>query len=234
MGLVFASWSAAAESARDGKDLIRAMHARYSGAWYETLTFVQKTTTVEPDGTAKVETCYEAMACPGRLRIDFDPVANGNGVLFADDTIYRFEAGKVAESKPLVHPLMVLGFDVYCAAPEATIARLEKLGIDLSTLREDEWNGRAVYVVGAKAGDTHSPQFWIERDRLLFVRLLRPSPKDGGTTSEVVFDRYERAGGGWVAAEVRFSLDGRPWCSPANTLRKERSQPYDWVVAKHT
>lgn len=212
--LVLAAVCSAAAAAdgppRDGRDLVRAMHDRYAGKWYATLTFVQKTTNVEPDGSEKVETWYEAMTCPGKLRIDVAPTSEGKGILFADDTIYRIEGGKVADSKPFVHPLMVLGFDVYCASPESTVARLEKIGFDLATLREDTWNGTPVYVVGAKAGDTRSPQFWIEKERLLFVRLLRPAGKDGAQTSEVIFDRYERAGGGWVAAEVRFGVDGKP------------------------
>jgi hypothetical protein len=210
MGLMFVTGVASGEAIHDGGDLVRAMHAKYAGSWYSTLTFVQKTTNFEADGTTKVETWYEALTCPGKLRIDFDPISAGNGILFADDTIYRVEGGKVADTKPLVHPLMVLGFDVYCDAPETTLARLRKLGFDLSTVREDTWNGVPVYVVGAKAGDERSPQFWIEKERLLFVRLLRPAGKDGKQVSEVVFDRYERAGGGWVAAEVRFGLDGKP------------------------
>jgi hypothetical protein len=206
---VIAGVGGAATSIRDGKDLVRAMHDRYAGTWYHTLTFVQKTTNYEADGTEKVETWYEALACPGRLRIDFDPVSNGNGILFADDTVYRVEKGALVESRPLVHPLMVLGFDVYCDAPETTVARLEKLGVDLGTVREDTWNGTPVYVVGAKAGDDTTVQFWIEKERLVFLRMLRPAGPDKSKKSEVVFDRYVKAGGGWVAAEVRFSVDGK-------------------------
>jgi len=207
--LLLAVLGGAGSPVRDGKDLVRAMHDRYAGTWYHTLTFVQKTTNYEADGTEKVETWYEALACPGKLRIDFDPVSAGNGILFTNDTIYRVEKGTVVESRPLVHPLMVLGFDVYCDAPETTVARLARLGVDLTMLREDTWHGTPVYVVGAKAGDERTVQFWIEKDRLLFLRMLRPAGGDGGRSSEVIFDRYEKAGGGWVAAEVRFSIDGK-------------------------
>ena len=193
----------------DGRALVRAMHDQYAGKWYSTLTFTQKTTNVEADGTEKVETWQERIACPGKLRIDIEPVAEGGRILFADDMLYRYEKGKQVESRPLVHPLLVLGFDVYCQSPETIADKLSKLGIDLSVVRETTYDGKAVYVVGAKEGDERSPQFWIEKDRLLFVRLIRPAGKDGAKVSDVVFDKYEKAGGGWVAAEVRFSVDGK-------------------------
>jgi hypothetical protein len=46
------------------------MHDRYNSIWYDTLTFVQKCTTYNTDGTTRVETWYEAALLPGKLRID--------------------------------------------------------------------------------------------------------------------------------------------------------------------
>ncbi len=47
-----------------GDGLVRAMHDRYVKSWYQTLTFTQKSTTYNPDGTTKVETWYEAALLP--------------------------------------------------------------------------------------------------------------------------------------------------------------------------
>lgn len=193
----------------DGRALVRRMHDRYAGKWYDTLTFRQKTTTYAADGKESAEIWHESLACPGQLRIDIEPVADGKSIIFANDTVYRLDHGKLAGSRPLIHPLLVLGFDIYCQPPETTIDRLEKLKVDLSIIRETTYNGTPVYVVGAKDGDLKSPQFWIEKKRLIFVRMLRPEGKDGAQTSDVVFDKYVKAGGGWVAAEVLFSVDGK-------------------------
>ena len=54
-------------------ELISAMQKKYGKSWYKTATFVQQTTNIQPDGTSKVETWYEAMSVPGSLRIDFAP-----------------------------------------------------------------------------------------------------------------------------------------------------------------
>jgi hypothetical protein len=107
------------------EDLVAAMQKKYGKSWYKTATFVQKTTNHQPDGTTKVETWYEALSVPGSLRIDFAPVKNGNGILFTNNQIYSFKDGKVDTNRPFVHPLMVLGFDIY-KLPMANVMDLLK------------------------------------------------------------------------------------------------------------
>jgi outer membrane lipoprotein-sorting protein len=189
------------------EDLVAAMQKKYSKSWYQTATFVQKTTNHQPDGTTKVETWYEALSVPGSLRIDFTPIKDGNGILFTDSKIYSFKDGKVDNTRPFVHPLMVLGFDIYKLPMADVMNTLKGLKFDLSMLREDTWQGRPVYVVGAKQGDLHSAQFWIDRKNLYFVRMLRPAGKDGTQTQETQFNKYQRLGGGWMAPEVIFKVD---------------------------
>jgi len=190
-------------------DLVQAMQKKYDKSWYKTATFVQKTTNIDKDGNKKVETWYEAMSLPGSLRIDFTPTKDGNGILFTNDQIYSFKNGEVTQNRPFVHPLMVLGFDIYCLPLNKAIEKLKGLKFDLSIFREDTWQGRPVYVVGAKAGDLHSFQFWIDQKNLYFVRMLHPSGRDGAQTTEAQFNRYQKLGGGWMSPEVIFSVDGK-------------------------
>jgi outer membrane lipoprotein-sorting protein len=190
-------------------ELISAMQKKYGKSWYRTATFVQQTTNFQPDGTSKVETWYEAMSVPGSLRIDFTPTKEGNGILFTDGKIFVFKNGKVESTRPFEHPLLILGFDIYRAPAGEVTSKLQALKFDLSQLREDTWQGRSVYVVGAKAGDLHSPQFWIDQQNLYFVRMLRPAGKDGAQTSETQFNKYQKLGGGWMAPEVTFMVDGK-------------------------
>ncbi|HKP84582.1 MAG TPA: hypothetical protein VJZ26_00715 [Blastocatellia bacterium] len=194
---------------KTSEELIQAMHDRYAESWYKTATFVQKTTDYTPEGTSKASIWYEAMQLPGKLRIDFDPISEGSGLLFVNDSMHRFEKGELKQTQPLIHPLMVLGFDVYSLLAHETIAKLQKLGFDLSILREENWQGRPAYVVGAKAGDLRAPQFWIDKQRLYFVRLIQPVGPDKSRTQEVQFNKYQKLKGGWIAAEVIFLLDGK-------------------------
>jgi outer membrane lipoprotein-sorting protein len=190
-------------------ELIAAMQNKYGKSWYKTATFVQQTTNFQPDGTSKVETWYEAMSVPGSLRIDFTPTSAGNGILFTDGKIFVFKDGKVDTTRPFEHPLLILGFDIYRSPASEVTAKLQALKFDLSQFREDTWQGRAVYVVGAKAGDLHSPQFWIDQENLYFVRMLSPGGKDGKETQESQFNKYHKLGGGWMAPEVIFMVDGK-------------------------
>ena len=191
------------------EDLVTAMQKKYSKSWYKTATFVQKTTNFEKDGTSKVEIWYEALSVPGSLRIDFTPTKAGNGILFTNNQIYVFKDGKVETNRPFVHPLMVLGFDIYRMPQTEVMEKLKGLKFDLSIIREDTWQDRPVYVVGAKPGDLRSAQFWIDKKNLYFVRMIRPAGKDGLQTQETQFNKYQKLGGGWMAPEVIFTVDGK-------------------------
>jgi hypothetical protein len=205
-----AATHAPAPAIASANDLVDAMQKQYGSSWYKTATFVQKTSTFAPDGTvSKVETWYEAMTVPGSLRIDFAPVKDGNGILFTDGKVYNFKDGKVATSRDYIHPLMVLGFDIYRLPKADVIAKLTSLKFDLSIFHDDTWQGRPVYVVGAPKGDAHAAQFWIDKEHLYFVRMLRPSGTDNASTSETQFNKYQRLGGGWMSPEVVFTVDGK-------------------------
>lgn len=200
---------AAHAKVKTSEDLIQAMQKKYQKSWYQTATFIQKTTEYQKDGTMKVSTWYEALSVPGSLRIDFTPVKDGNGILFTNGMIYSFKAGKPENSRPFVHPLMVLGFDVYKLPLAVVVEHLKGLKFDLGILREDMWQGRPVFVVGAKPGDLHSAQFWIDKKNLYFVRMIRPAGRDSAQTQETQFNKYVRLGGGWMAPEVIFMVDGK-------------------------
>ena len=204
------SLSASAQTITTPAQLIAAMHDRYASKWYHTLTFEQKSVTHKPDGTESTELWHEALMLPGRLRIDIGDRAAGNGMLFAGNHLYIFKDGKVANQRDYIHPLMVLGFDVYAQPADTTMKQLKDLGIDLALMHEESFEGRPTYVVGAKQGDLQTFQFWIDKERLYFVRMLRPSEKQAGLVQDVRFEDYKTVeGGGWLAEHVAIVADGK-------------------------
>ncbi len=207
---VFAS-TAFAVDIKSGDDLVAAMYKKYQGKWYKTLTFVQTTTTHKPDGTSEDATWYEALSAPGKLRIDIVPLDKHDGILFADGKIYQYREGKLAGSRAFVHPLLVLGFDVYMQPVETTIGQIKGMGMDMSVIDEDTWQGKPVWIVGAKKGDLKTPQFWVDKKDLLFVRMIQLGGRDKKVVQETQFNNYVKVkGGGWVSAEVKFFNDGKP------------------------
>lgn len=191
-----------------GEDVLRAMHDRYPN-WYTTLTFTQKSTTYNADGTNKAETWYEAASLPGKLRIDVGPPSAGNGILLSDGNATFFRDGKQAAERPLVNMLLVLGFDVYRQVPEAIVKVVKGEGYDLSKLRDDTWDGKPVYVVGAEKGNLNARQFWVEKDTLLFVRELEPAREDPKKFEDIRFMDYRKVDGGWLAARVEVHQDDK-------------------------
>ena len=200
---------ASAQQITTGEALIRAMHDRYQNNWYQTLTFTQKSITHKPDGTTSSETWHEALGCPGKLRIDVGQLSDNNGIIFADNTVTSLKNGAIAGTRPFVHMLLVLGFDVYCQPAQTTIDEAKGQGFDLSKLHEDTWQGEPVYVVGADKGDLKSKQFWIEKKRLLFVRIIEPDRHDATKTADTRFVDYRKTSPGWVAAGVEMYVDGK-------------------------
>ena len=187
-----------ADSIRSGQDLVRAMHAKYAGSWYRTLSFVQRV--IRP-GAPEAE-WWEAMKVPGQLRIDVSPVDSGTTFVYRADSVFRFDHRQLASAAPGTNILLVLGFDVYGQPTERTIEVLESQHMDLSRIRTDTWQGRPAWVVG---GDGN--EFWVDRDRLLFVRVIETAPS--GVVSDIRFNNYQRLGGGWIAPEVVFLRDGK-------------------------
>lgn len=208
----------AAVRAADAAALVRAMRARYDGKWLTTLVFVQNNTLYKSGGGEERTQWLEHMAAPGRLRIDYLPLAQRNGVLFADGRVHAFADGKQVQNQAGAHPLMVAGFDVYVVAPERTLRQLDSLGADLTAFREDTLEGRAVYVVGRDPGTatdtTRMMQLWVDRDSLLTRKLIERETRrraDGtarAIVTETRFNRYTDVGGYPVAAEMLFLRDG--------------------------
>jgi hypothetical protein len=196
-----------AASPATGREVLKAMHDRYAGKWYRTLAFVQYNTQTGPDGGTTHSVWREYLALPGRLRIEPD---SGPGRLFAHDSQFVVASDGAPQATPFIHPLMVLGFDVYFDSVARTVARLERLGFDLATVHDDTWDGRPVYVVGAKPGDGHTRQFWVDQQRLVCVRMLEPGRRDTASTSDIRFNKYRPLARGWIAVEMAFLVDGRP------------------------
>jgi hypothetical protein len=207
IGVLLSAVSAAQIGSADA--LVRSIHDRYAKSWYQTLTFTQKSTTYNDDGITKVETWYEAALLPGKLRIDIGPAADGGAYLLSDGNVTIFDKGKEVNSRPLVNMLLVLGFDVYRQAPEKTLQVIASEKYDVGKFHEDTFEGRPMYVVGAEKGDLKSRQFWVDKERLLFVRLFQPDRSDENRIEDIRFTDYREVEGGWVAARVEVRAGDR-------------------------
>ena len=192
----------------DGAALLQRMHDRYVGRWYQTLTFVQKTTQYPPDAEPRISTWYESLL-GDRLRIDMGNPSAGNGVLYTADSAYVFRDGKLLRARGEGNIFLPLISGVYLHPTSETLAQLAPYRSDLSRIRSDTWEGRPTFVVGAKdANDLESPQFWVDAERLVVTRIVAPLiPNGKAKAQDIRLESYAPVANGWLATRVRM-LDG--------------------------
>jgi hypothetical protein len=192
--------------------LVKAMHDRYAGKYLKTMSFLQNNTRYTTTGEEQKSQWYEHIEIPGKLRIAFLPAAQKSGLVQVDNRVASFDNGIRVDFRPSVNPLLLLTADVYVAPVATVMLRLDSLGIDEEIIRNDEWEGLPVYVVGAKAGDTTSNQMWVDRDHLRLVRLIQSS-KSGDRTmiSDTRVRNYKEIQGFEVPTEFLVLRNGRPF-----------------------
>src|SRR5688572_25154493 len=117
-----------------GDELLAAMHARYAGRWFTTLSFLQNNTLYSATGGEQKTQWLEHMSVPGKLRIDYIPLATHSGVMYEGGRVHVFDNGRRVQSQPGVNPLLLLGFDVYAQPVAATAKTLDSLGFELGVM----------------------------------------------------------------------------------------------------
>jgi hypothetical protein len=159
----------------------------------------------------QVTTWYEAQRGP-RLRIDIGDPALGNGALYTADSVYVLRDGNVVRRLAEGNPFLPLIVSVYLEPLDVTLRQLAPYKIDLARMHLQDWEGRPTYVVGAASpSDTTSPQFWVEKERLIVTRFLLPLvPSPEKRLQDVRLENNVALGGGWLATRIRMLDKGAP------------------------
>ena len=189
--------AANAQQPASGCELIRQMYEKNHARFYTTLTFSQEVLNYRNDSLLSKDVWHEAYLSPSNLILKFTSWESGNGVIFANDSLYTFEKGALKSTRYRMHDLLVLGFDVNNITPEESITRTEKMGYNLNRIEPSTCMGRKAWMVG----DTTSKCFWVDAETLLFLRMQE---RTGDNARSVEFSRYEYFDGRPVGTEVRF------------------------------
>ncbi len=191
----------------DGEALLRHINAAHKSTWFTTLTFVQRSSwPAQPDKA--IETWYESMDRPGRLRLDMERSGTiYQSLIFRNDSVYAIVGGQARPGQPLVHALLVLLHDIHVGDIDAATAKLRQTGFDLTKTHSATWEGQPVTVVGAEAGDSTSNQFWVDTDRLVVVRVIQAG--QGGQRQDTHVGGYTDTGHGLVESDIRFHANGQ-------------------------
>src|ERR1700759_4837971 len=95
---LFACFIPVAHKNANSTEVLQSMYARYHGHWHKTLSFNQTTQQYRNDSLKRTATWYEHIVYPDLLRIDFDSLKSGRGVIFRHDSTYAFRNNKIVRS----------------------------------------------------------------------------------------------------------------------------------------
>lgn len=186
--------------------LMDAMQAKNRQSWFKEFTFTQETIRYTREGTVRdTAIWYEAVSYPDLFQIDYND--QGRFVIFKNDSSYRFQNYTLQRVALEPQEFLLFKGGMYFISPAKVMKKLKEYGYDTSIFREDRLNGRKAYVVGAKAGDLKSKQFWIDADH--YYTLRRISEVGQGRILDVQYSDHKSVDGGWVEQTVTFYLDGR-------------------------
>ena len=210
LGLVVTIAGFSSQGPKDGRALLQRMREAYLGKWFKTVTFVQQTTQTR-NGVTDTSTWYEALKSPDRLRIDIGDPKQGNGVVTTADSTYAVRGGKVMRTAASGNPFLPFVAGVYDQPLETTLRQIQPYKFDLSKLYTTTWEGRPTYVAGSQAAsDTTSPQFWIDQERLIVVRMIVPlNPANVTDVADIRLEDYKPVAGGWLAVLVEIMHGGQ-------------------------
>jgi hypothetical protein len=199
---------------KTGAEVLQRMHDAYAGKWYSTLTFTQQTTQFPADKAPVVSTWNESLryvaSIGTQLRIDTGDPSIGNGVLYTADSTWVVRAGKMTAARGGGNEFLPLIEGVYMQPVERTVRELATTNVDMQRVTSGRWHDRAAWVVGVSTvSDTTSPQFWIDTERNVIVRMIL-SPAPGSPVLDIRLDNYVRLGGGWLATKIEMYSAGKP------------------------
>ena len=181
--------------------LLQKMYARYHGKWHSNLAFNQTTEMYRKDTLFKSQTWYEHILYPDKLRIDFDSLKSGNGIIFRADSTYVINKHKLVRSVKNENELIFFLGGMYFVPFDEILTHFKNLHYDLSKFHTDTWKGKPVYVIGADKADEKVNQLWIDQEKLVSVRFIK---YEDGSKEEGTMEGQIPLQGAWSETLCKF------------------------------
>jgi hypothetical protein len=190
----------------NSEKVLKQMYDCYSGKWYHTFTFVQKTENFKNDSLVKTSTWYEAIMFPDKFRIDFGDLKDGNAVIYAGDSAYSFRGSILKSTTADNNDLTFLLGGLYFYPFDKVIDEVKTLHYDLTKFHTDTWYKKPVYVIGANTNDEKVNQLWIDKEKMVLVRFIK---YDDNRKEEGILEGQQKFAGGWSETKATFYINDK-------------------------
>jgi hypothetical protein len=190
-------------SPRNGLEVIGWMRFEHPSRALRTLAF---TVTSVRGADTSTQSGYALL--PGRLRFDTPADSRPTTLVRVRHQTALFQSGKRVATASAVDLRALLTFDVFAQAVDTTIMWLDSAQIRFGLARQDRFDGRRAWVVGAVDGDSTSEQFWVDADRWRLLRVIQRDPQ-ARVVSDVRFVEYTELLDTPVPTRIEVWRDGR-------------------------
>jgi hypothetical protein len=159
-------------------------------------------------------------------------------MLYTPDSVIAVRGGKVVRALAQGNPFLPFVVGVYTQPLETTLAQLAPWKFDLSKVARGTFEGRPVTIVGADSGNDTIPQFWVDNDKLVLVRMIVPLGPNA--MYDIRLLNYEKVGDSWVAMRIVMLEHGKEVQTEEYTnarvdqpLSSDLFDPGKWTTAPH-
>ena len=188
------------------QEIVQQMYSNHAKNFRKSLSFIQQTSMYRNDSLIRKATWYEVLVYPDKLRIDIDNPSSGNSIFFVNDSVYRFQNSELKKTGYQPHDLLFLLGGMYSFPLDTVYKKLKAMGYNINKTFETTWKGKKVVVIGTDKEETESNQFWVDKEKLVAVRIL--NNKDGQKT-ETLCEDYLQLGDNWCETSIEFYLNGK-------------------------
>lgn len=195
------------EGYNTGVSVLHKLYKKYKHQPCKAYTFSQKNTHYSNDSIIGTSVWYESVEFPDKFRIDFGDKAEGNFVIFRNDSSYSYKNFLLKKSSENSNTLLLLLGGMYYRPFDEVIKRLNKEHFNTEKLSAQHWRGEEVYVVGAAVGDTLSNQIWVSKKIPRVVRIIEKM--DEKRMMDMTFDAFQKNCGAYTETKVTFKSNGK-------------------------
>lgn len=187
--------------------VLKQMYDRYHGKWRQSQRFTQQTYRYTAGALSAIETWYETVEFPDRMRIDIGIPDSGNCMIFCRDSVFTFSKGMPTSARAYANDLLFITGGMYFAPNyDAAASRFAALGYNPDRSCMATLNDRKVYVIGVLNTEETANQLWVDASDFRVLKLVQ---YDDGSRNEVYFSGHVNTGRGLCETIATFYEDGR-------------------------